>query len=175
MVQRMIFLQDSKTNFRSFWIQKPLCRYSFGTGWFRRVPQVDGKPKGLQVAIGIAIEKLCLPSVQATFKLFYNILIVSEWKSGEGKWPRQGLGARTGCPRNASVPGLKGSLPQSAWNDVGTSRASHCFIQLLRIFCIYVDQFLVWHKIPSLVYLWYLQMNILKGVSIVDITNKYGW
>ena len=62
--------------------------------------------QGAAAAIRIAIEKLFFPSVQATFKLFYNILIVVEWKSGEGKWPRQGLGA--GCPGKASVPrGLK--------------------------------------------------------------------
>ena len=71
----MIFLQDSKTNFRSFWIQKPLC--SLALGGSEECHSLM-ESEGAAVAIRIAIEKLCLPSVQATFKLFYNILIVAE-------------------------------------------------------------------------------------------------
>ena len=102
----MIFLQDSKTNFRSFWIQKPLCRCRFGTGWFRRVPQVDGKPKGLQVAIGIAIEKLFLPSVQATFKLFcrFNCFRVKVWR---GEMAKAGVGGQDRMPEKRICAGAQ--------------------------------------------------------------------
>ena len=46
--------------------------------------------EGAAVAIRIAIEKLCLPSVQATFKLFYNILIVV----CGGEMAKAGVGGR---------------------------------------------------------------------------------